>query len=147
MKKIQLNLKKRDRDSLKHMSNTYEDTHMKESSKLKEDVNPDVFLMNLQLKNKDNEHLFNMDFSEFLPTVRKKEIPEIIEEKEPSYLMKDINLNELDDNNESFSFLDNLDKIDKVAIIKNNPNQVTTIADNPPITQNVTPITQITTSR
>mgnify|MGYP006451746339 CR=1 FL=1 len=72
MKKIQLNLKKKDRDNLKHMSNTYEDTHMKETSKLENDVNPDVFLMNMQLKNKDNAHLFDMDFSEFLPTVQKK---------------------------------------------------------------------------
>ena len=50
MKKIQLNIKKRDRDNLKYMSNTYEDTHMKETSKLDENINPDVFLMNLQVK-------------------------------------------------------------------------------------------------
>ena len=113
MKKIQLNLKKKDRDNLKHMSHTYEDTHMKESTKLEEDVNPDIFLMNLQLKNKDNEHLFNMDFSEFLPTVQKKTEIESIQEQEPSHLMKDIAF----DNNdgESFSFLDNLDQIDKVS--------------------------------
>ena len=87
MKKIQLNLKKKDRASLKHMSNTYEDTHMKETSKLEmeNNVNPDVFLMNLQLKNKDNEHLFNMDFSEFLPTVQKKEEITSIQEQEPSH--------------------------------------------------------------
>ena len=112
MKKIQLNLKKRDRDNLKHMSSTYEDTHMKETIKLENDVNPDVFLMNSQLKNKNNEHLFNMDFSEFLPTVRKKDNSlESIQEQEPSHLMKDIELN---NDIESFSFLDKLDNIDKI---------------------------------
>jgi hypothetical protein len=119
MKKIQLNLKKRDRDNLKSMSNTYEDTHMKESSKLEEDVNPDVFLMNLQVKNKDNAHLFNMDFSEFLPTVQKKESSpskprkelESVQEQVPSHLMIDIE-------GDSFSFLDKLDKIDRVGEIK-----------------------------
>jgi hypothetical protein len=111
MKKIQLNLKNKDRHNLKKMSNTYEDTHMKETSKLEEDVNPDVFLMNLQLKNKDNEHLFNMDFSEFLPTVQKKEELESIQEQEPSYLMTDIVFD--DGGGESFSFLDKLDNIDK----------------------------------
>ena len=113
MKKIQLNLKKRDRDNLKHISNTYEDTHMKETSKLENDVNPDVFLMNMQLKNEDNAHLFNMDFSEFLPTVQKKPELESIHEQEPSHLMKDITLGD-DDGGDSFSFLDKLDNIDKL---------------------------------
>jgi hypothetical protein len=115
MKKIQLNLKKKDRDNLKHMSHTYEDTHMKESSKLENDVNPDVFLMNMQLKNKDNAHLFNMDFSEFLPTVQKKPELESIHEQEPSHLMKDIAFDNNNDDGESFSFLDNLDNIDKIS--------------------------------
>jgi hypothetical protein len=115
MKKIQLNLKKKDRATLKHMSNTYEDTHMKESSKLEmeNNVNPDVFLMNLQLKNKNNEHLFNMDFSEFLPTVQKKEEITSIQEQEPSHLMRDIVFDDSDINSDAFSFLDKLDNIDK----------------------------------
>ena len=121
MKKIQLNLKKRDRDNLKHMSNTYEDTHMKESSKLKEDVNPDVFLMNLQVKNKDNEHLFNMDFSEFLPTVRKKEEPEVIEEKiKVEYKHEDYNNDSYDiDNNGRISLWDYENKVWNSDIVPN----------------------------
>jgi hypothetical protein len=134
-KVIQLDVKKKHINSLKSASNTLE-VKIDEATKVRMDkeakrkefenkiqenrINPDVFLMNAEVKNDENAHLFDMDFSEFL--LPRKKNPELDKKRQDidrrlQQNKEDYNMN-VDD--ELTTLLNNIDLIDQPTYSINN---------------------------